>query len=123
MGMELTATFGGNTPSWQAILTQWQRAGIPVIVRMIDGQLAFPDEIPGDDWKEIRVSTPVGMLTLRRTDQRIASVIWGNADDELVRHWRISAWACASAGAGRIATSTGEESAEEFSRSQRLFEA
>jgi hypothetical protein len=56
-------------------------------MRMIDGQLAFPDETPPDDWKELRVSTPAGMITLRRDDEGISLVIWGNADEKLRTVW------------------------------------
>ena len=123
MGMELTVTFGKSTPSFEAILTRWKHAGIPIAIRMIDGLPAFPDEIPGDEWNEIRVSTSAGMLTLRRAKDRIMLTVWGNADAELIRHWKISAWACAAAGEGRIATGNGEETPEEYLLSERLFQA
>ncbi len=123
MGMELTVTFSSGTPSWEAIQTRWKQAGIPITIRMIDGLPAFPDEIPSDEWNEVRVSTPAGMHTLRRAKDQISLIVWGNADPELIRHWQISAWACAAAGKGRIITMTGAETPEEYLLSERLFEA
>ena len=31
-------------------------------LRMIDGELALPEETPPHDWRELRVSTPTGMM-------------------------------------------------------------
>ncbi len=49
-------------------------------IRMIDGQLAFPDEEPPGDWKELRVASTLGMVTIRRHAGGVELVIWGNAD-------------------------------------------
>ncbi len=46
---------------------------------MIDGQLAFPDEEPAADWRELRVGTPQGMVTVRRGKERMVFVTWGNS--------------------------------------------
>ena len=54
--------------------------GDPPVVRMIDGLPAFPDEVPPDDWKEIRVGLAGTMVTLRRTVGGIDVVTWGTAD-------------------------------------------
>jgi hypothetical protein len=56
-------------------------------MRMIDGELAFPDETPPDTWRELRVGTPSGMITLRREIDGVTLVIWGNADENLRRDW------------------------------------
>ena len=53
---------------------------------MINGELAFPDEPPPDDWTELRVGTPAGMITLRRTAAEINLVVWGNAAAELLTY-------------------------------------
>jgi hypothetical protein len=121
--MELTVNFTSPVPSWTTIQTRWGQAGIPISIRMIDGLPAFPDELPGENWQEVRLSTSAGMLTLRRGEGVISTIVWGNADPELVRHWQISAWVCAAAGDGHITTPDGVLSAEAFLRSARLFEA
>jgi hypothetical protein len=120
--MELTVTFEGKPPSWESILAHWTQACTPIIIRMIDGLPAFPDENPSDNWKEVRVSTSAGMLTLRQATNHIAIVVWGNADPELTRHWKIAAWATAAAGDGKILSGKGSETKEEFLRSEKLFE-
>jgi len=48
---------------------------------MIDDQLAFPEETPPDDWRELRVASPTGMITIRRTAETITLVTWANIDD------------------------------------------
>jgi hypothetical protein len=44
---------------------------------MIDGELAFPDEEPPEDWRELRIGTPEGMMvTIRRERDRVVLVVW-----------------------------------------------
>ena len=56
---------------------------------MIDGELAFPDETPADAWRELRVGTPQGMVTVRRDRDQVVLVTWGNAAVDLVRVGRL----------------------------------
>lgn len=49
-------------------------------MRMIDGELAFPDEIPPSDWRELRVADQGAMVTIRRGEKEIILVGW-NSDD------------------------------------------
>ena len=72
MGMEQTVAFEAvNVPAWDAVGVLLFGLGYSVQVRMIDGQLSLPDEQPPDDWRELRVGTPQGMVTLRRAGDRI----------------------------------------------------
>lgn len=82
MGMEVEIT--GADLGWSRIRGALDRFHPPGILRMVDGQLSFPDEVPGDDWKEIRVGLPAGMVTLRRGAQSLKLVTWGNIAPELV---------------------------------------
>ena len=67
MGMDQTVSFAGRPmPAWPAVRDLLQQHGFPVQVRMIDGQLAFPDEAPPENWRELRLGTPQGMVTVRR---------------------------------------------------------
>lgn len=117
MGMDLTVDYpSGNLPSWTVARELLATAGFAVQVKMIDGQLAFPDEEPPESWQELRVGTPHGMVTLRRGRDRIVCVIWGNADAALVQAWHALAWACAASGDGQV----GGLSASEFRRSADL---
>src|ERR1700730_18597864 len=99
MGMDQSVTFKDTPiPTWEAVSTLLSSKGYPVQMRMIDGQLAFPDEQPPDDWKELRVGTPQGMITIRREPQRLVFVTWGNADAEMLKAWNALTWAFAEVG-------------------------
>jgi hypothetical protein len=120
--MDQTVTFAGEPPAWPAARDLLAARGLPVQTRMIDGELAFPDEEPPAEWRELRVGTPQGMVTLRREAGRIVCVTWGNADAALRQAWNALAWACAAAGGGRVETSDGPLTAEEFQRRAELPE-
>ena len=82
MGMEQTVIFPGKpVPSWTAARDLLAARGLPLQMRMIDGQLAFPDEEPPEPWSELRFNLPGGMVTVRREGERLVFVAWGNADD------------------------------------------
>jgi hypothetical protein len=103
MGQERIVTFaGGAVPSWERVSTLLAGAGFAPQLRMIDGQLAFPDEQPPEAWAELRVGTPQGMITVRREPDRVRLVTWGNADAAMLQAWNALAWAFAEAGAGRV---------------------
>src|SRR5690348_7795336 len=103
MGMEQTVAFEpGQVPAWDAIGVLLTGLRFSVQLRMIDGQLSLPDEQPPDDWRELRVGMPQGMVTLRRAGDRVTLVTWGNADRALAQAWNALTWACAEAGGGRI---------------------
>jgi hypothetical protein len=100
-----------------ALLT---RAGFPVQMRMIDGQLAFPDEQPTPSWAELRVGTPQGMVTVRREPGRVRLVTWGNADAAMRQAWNALARAFAATGNGLIEAPEGPKLAADFRRQADL---
>lgn len=103
MGMEQRVTLpAAGCPHWSAIAAVLEGVGYPVQMRMIDGELAFPEETPPENWKEVRVGTPAGMITLRRDARAIDLVTWGNADEALVRAWNALTWAVARASGGFV---------------------
>jgi hypothetical protein len=121
MGMEQIVTFPqGQPPSWGAVAELLAAGGFPVQMRMIDGQLAFPDEAPPDDWRELRLGTPQGMVTLRREAGRIACVTWGNADPAMLQAWNALTWAVAKAGGGQVLSPSGPMAADDFRRGADL---
>ena len=93
MGMELTVRFLTAPPTWTAARDLLAARGYTFQIRMIDGQLAFPDEQPPETWHELRLSTPNGMVTVRREANRLLFVAWGNADPGLREQWNALAWA------------------------------
>src|SRR5262249_21296248 len=86
MGVEQTVRHGGGV-TWEAVRDFLGQRGYPLTLRMIDGELAFPDEAPPPTWRELRVGTPQGMVTLRRGGDGLAVVTWGNADAALRQAW------------------------------------
>jgi hypothetical protein len=115
MGMEQTVVFeAGTGPGWAAVRDLLAANGFPVQMRMIDGQLAFPDEMPPEMWQELRVGTPAGMITLRREGNCIRTVTWGNADAAMVRAWNMLTWAVAEAGKGKVVSAIGSLTAGEY---------
>ena len=85
MGVEQSVTFVGPVPDWPAVRARLTERNYPVQMRMIEGQLAFPDEAPPAEWQEIRLGTPGGMVTVRREPGRVTFVVWGNADAGMLR--------------------------------------
>ena len=124
MGIDRTVSFAARpVPPWSAVAGLLARRGFPAEMRMIDGELAFPDESPPEDWKELRVGTPQGMVTVRKGEGRLTFVTWGNADDPLRRAWNALAWAFAEAGGGEVETEEGRVDAEAFRRQAEMPEA
>lgn len=121
MGMEQTVTFAPDrAPTWEAVRDLLAARGFPVQLRMIDGELAFPDEVPPPEWRELRLSTPQGMVTVRRQAERLTTITWGNADAALLQAWNAVTWACAEVSSGQILADAGPLSAEDYRSSSTL---
>src|SRR5262249_31737644 len=121
MGMEQTVVFEpGTGPAWVAGGDLLAARGFQGQMRLIDGQLAFPDEMPPETWQELRVGTAGGMVTLRRDGDRIQTVTWGNADDAMVRAWNALTWAIAETGRGKVLVPSGAITADEYRRTADL---
>jgi hypothetical protein len=124
MGMEQIVTIGRSAaPRWLDLRDLLLSRGMSVQLRMIDGELAFPDEEPVEPWTELRIGTAGGMVTLRRESDRIRLVIWENADPAMVRSWNALTWAVAHLSGGSIEGDSTRYTAEEFAQSADLPEA
>jgi hypothetical protein len=88
MGMQETIAFSTGIPQWPAIDAATRSAGLPLFIRMIDNLPAFPDEVPEEGWKELRVASSNGMMTLRQTKSGLDCIVWGNAEQALQSDWR-----------------------------------
>src|SRR5256885_17085163 len=106
MGMEQTIR-PADAVTWEGLRDFLAQHGYPLQLRMIDGELAFPDEVPPATWRELRVGTPQGMVTLRRGEGAVTLVTWGNADAALLQAWNALAWAGAAGGGGPVETGRG----------------
>jgi hypothetical protein len=114
MGMDRNVIFPGAPPAWPAVATLLAEKGVSIQMRMIDGELAFPDEQPPETWREIRVGCSGAMVTVRRLPEQVTLVVWGNADGNTRALWNALTWAWAAAGAGTIQTTEGPRDAAAF---------
>lgn len=115
MGMEHVVQFpDGPIPPLSQVMGVLADHQFPVQVRMVDGELTLPDEVPSERWEEVRLGTAAGMVTLRRRGQELAVVTWGNADQAMLSAWNAVAWAVAEAGRGKIIHPAGPQSPGEF---------
>jgi hypothetical protein len=101
-------------PTWPALVKCLAAKNFPIDLRMIDGELAFPDDLPPDTWRELRVGTSAGMITLRRDEVGITLVIWGNADLKMRQAWNALTWSLAHLTGGVIRTSDSEHDLAAF---------
>lgn len=86
MGMEVRLP--RTDLAWTDLQARSAARGLSLQMRMIDGELAFPDEEPGSAWRELRLAVPGGMVTLRREEDGLRLVTWGNADGDLLASFR-----------------------------------
>ena len=118
MGLQQCVITQGPPPTWEAVReTLRTHVGRVPEMRMIDGEIALPDEEPPEHWQELRVAAGAGggMVTLRYSAPgRIDLVVWGNADPQLQQAWHELTWAVAHRVNGTIETSTGRYSADDF---------
>jgi hypothetical protein len=82
MGLELVVAGAGDR-ALPAIADALAAAGIPAMVVMIDGALVAPGRPPAAPWRDVRLRTPEGTLTLLRRGADLAVVVFGNADEPL----------------------------------------
>ena len=121
MGMDQKVTFPADSaPTWPRLRELLATRSLPSQLRMIDGELAFPDEEPHEAWRELRVGTALGMVTLRREEDGIRLVTWGNADERLRQAWNALTWAIAKLSGGTIESVSGRIGADEFARTAEL---
>ena len=81
-------------PSWERMVSVLRDSGESPIIRMIDGLPAFPDEIPTESWKELRLGLTGGMVTVRRSAVEMTCVCWGTDDEGLKQSFENVVQAC-----------------------------
>jgi hypothetical protein len=105
----------GGTVSWPAVRDLLVARGFAVQLRMIDGELAFPHEEPPENWRELRIGTTAGSLvTVKREQDQLVLVVWGNADAGLVETWNALTWAFAHVSDALIETPAGPQSSGQY---------
>jgi hypothetical protein len=65
------------------LLDRLATAGLPSTLAMVDNVLQGPGATPPATWRDARLRTPAGIVTLRRVPSGVAVVIFGNADGPL----------------------------------------
>jgi hypothetical protein len=71
-------------PDLAALLEALTRAGLPSVPMMIDNQLVAPNAPPPARWRDVRLKTPAGTLTLKLDGSTVHLVVFGNADAGLL---------------------------------------
>jgi hypothetical protein len=121
MGIDRKVTVPADTvPTWPRLTEFCAARHYPLKLLMIDGELCFPDEQPSDAWSELRVGTLQGMVTLRREQDGIRLVTWGNAEGPLLLAWNGLTWALAETFGGMIHDAERTMSASEFARKAEM---
>jgi hypothetical protein len=121
MGMDRKVTLPQATvPVWAHLADFLAARQFPLKMMMIDGALSFPDEQPPDGWRELRVGTSLGMVTLCRDGDGVRVVTWGNAEGPLRQAWNAVTWGLAAVFGGAIHDQQESLSAEEFARKAEL---
>lgn len=83
MGMEKRIALPSGIPPWERVVEALRPETVEM--RMIDGELSFPEEVPPEGWRELRVAHGGSMVTIRRGEGEIILVCWGNADAAQLR--------------------------------------
>jgi len=82
MGLDLVVT-GGAARSVASIADLLTAADIPVTIVMVDGALVAPGKLEVAAWRDLRLRTPEGMMTLLRRGDDLQIVVFGNASAPL----------------------------------------
>jgi hypothetical protein len=90
MGMEVVVSRQQDI-DWPALLATLQANQLPALVAMIDGALQMPGAIPPSTWRDVRLRTPAGTITLVRKPAGIAVVVFSNADEASLTAQRVIA--------------------------------
>jgi hypothetical protein len=123
MGMDRKVAFApGTVPDWARLAGFFAARQFPIKTMMIDGELSFPDDQPPCTWRELRLGTPLGMVTLRREDDAVRVVTLGNAQGPLLHAWNALTWGLAAVFGGAIHDGDEMVSAEEFTQRAELPE-
>jgi hypothetical protein len=74
--------------SFPSLLERLAAGGLPCAIIMIDGALVAPGAVPAAGWRDVRLRTPAGMVTLARRGAGLALTVFGNADPALLEAQR-----------------------------------
>jgi hypothetical protein len=81
MGLELFVA--GSDGDIAVLLERLAACGMVCSVLMVDQQLHPPGAKVAATWQDVRLKTPGGTVALKRRNQGVAVVVFGNADEML----------------------------------------
>ena len=84
MGLEIVVP-DETPPPLEEVVARLHADGVTAMVVMIDGALVAPGKPLPTEWRDARLRTPAGTVTLARRPGAIAVVVFGNADADLRR--------------------------------------
>ncbi|MSP60413.1 MAG: hypothetical protein EXR72_08735 [Myxococcales bacterium] len=67
----------------ELLLAALATAGMACAVMMVDGGLRAPGAAPPEEWRDVRLRTPAGTVTLTRDRGGVTVMVFGNADAAL----------------------------------------
>jgi len=70
-------------PALELVLARLAEGGYASMIAMVDGALVMPKAAPPARWREVRVRTPDGTVSIVRHDDAVSVVVFGNADERL----------------------------------------
>lgn len=73
-----------ETPSLATLLAALANGGLPSSILMVDNQLVSPKLPPPSAWRDVRLKTPAGTLSLKREAAGVSITVFGNADEALL---------------------------------------
>jgi len=82
MGLSTVVPVRGM-PSLAALLERLAAAGLPTSLLMVDNSLVSSKVPPPSTWRDARLKTAAGTVTLKREAAGISVTVFGNADEAL----------------------------------------
>jgi hypothetical protein len=82
MGLEVVVPRASSV-GLATLLDRLAAAGLPSALAMVDNVLQGPGATAPAVWRDARLRTPAGVVTLRRVPSGVAVVVFGNADEPL----------------------------------------
>jgi hypothetical protein len=73
-----------ETPSLSALLETLAKQGLPSTILMVDNQLVSPRVPPPSTWRDVRLKTPAGTVSIKREAGGVSVTVFGNADPALL---------------------------------------
>ena len=82
MGLEILVS-RNDPPPLSALLERLAVMGMPAAIVMVDNILQAPGSPAPTAWRDVRLKTPMGTVTLVQRDGGIGVVVFGNASVQL----------------------------------------